>query len=471
MLSGIVTDSQLSTNIPRLNLANAFSNGSNVFVGSFTGSGVGLTNISTTALSGTIACSQLGTNIPFLSQANNFSNPGNNFVGTFTGNGAGLTNLPAGILSGVVTDSQLSTNVPLLNQANNFGNPSNTFAGTYIGNGAGLTNVPVTALSGTIATSQLGSNVALLNQANNFSNPGNTFAGTYAGTFTGNGAALTNLPVSALTGLITSTQLSPNVALVNQVNNFSNPSNNFMGVHNGTHNGTFIGNGAGLTNVPATGLTGTIATSQLASNVALVNLANNFSNPGNTFTGSFSGNGAGLTNLGASSLTGTVPLGALGNAITNWGANLVVTNLGTGKSVVINNGQVLINGFPALTNSLHTTGTPTVTPNVSGENIRIINNLGDQYMTLVFWFTNSPSPTPGTKIFTLNFANPYASPPCLGYTSGLSSDGTFDGGMRPTLFVWGVGPTNATMYISSAAQGATPVTGKYYTNYITLSGQ
>jgi len=156
---------------------------------------------------------------------------------------------------------------------------------------------------------------------------------------------------------------------------------------------------------------------------------------------------------------------------TNGSGGLVITNAGTGNNVVITNGQVLINGFPALTNNIHVTGTPTISTNVGGEYARVINANGDQGMTLVIWFTNAPAATAGTKILTLNFAHAYATPPCLGYTAGLSSDGTYDGGMRPTLFVWGLSTTNATMFISSAASGAVPATGKYYTNYVTLTGQ
>jgi len=157
--------------------------------------------------------------------------------------------------------------------------------------------------------------------------------------------------------------------------------------------------------------------------------------------------------------------------LTNGSSSLMITNAGTGNTVVITNGQVLLNGIPALTNSIHATGTPTISTNVGGEYARVVNASGDQCLTLVLWFTNAPATAAGTKLLTLNFAHAYAAPPCLGYTAGLSSDGTFDGGMRATLFVWGVSTTNATMYLSSAAGGAVPATGKYYTNYVTLTGQ
>ena len=378
---------------------------------------------------------------------------------SFAGNGAGLTNLPASVLAGTLSDSQLSTNVARLNQANAFNNPGNNFVGSFTGSGAGLTNLPASSLIGTIASCQLSTNVALQNQANAFSNPSNTFVGS----FSGNGAGLTNVPATVLGGTLVDNQLSTNVPLLNQANTFGNPGNTFVG--------SFGGNGAGLTNVPAMGLGGTLTDSQLSTNVALLNQANTFNNPGNTFVGAFTGDATGLTNLGAASLTGSVPLASLGNAITNWGSNIIVTNAGTGNSVVISGGQVLINGFPALTNNLHNTGTPTITTNVAKEYARIINSTGDQSMTIVIWFTNTPSSTAGTKLFTINFANPYVNPPTPNFTAGLSSDGTFDGSFRPTIFVWGVSTTNATVYLSSAASGVTPLAGKYYTNYLTFTGQ
>ena len=82
-------------------------------------------------------------------------------VAAFLGNGAGLTGLNASnITSGTLSDSQLSSNVALLNAsqvftgANTFrgatvlSNSANTFAGTFAGNGAGLTNLDLSGLSG-----------------------------------------------------------------------------------------------------------------------------------------------------------------------------------------------------------------------------------------------------------------------------------------------------------------------------------
>ncbi|MBI5383843.1 MAG: VCBS repeat-containing protein [Verrucomicrobia bacterium] len=78
------------------------------------------------------------------------------------------------------------------------------FAGSFTGNGAGLSALPAGSLTGTIADARLSRNVALLDaaqtftQANRLEHAANRFAGRFAGRFIGNGAALTNVPMSAL---------------------------------------------------------------------------------------------------------------------------------------------------------------------------------------------------------------------------------------------------------------------------------
>src|SRR6185369_3944682 len=74
-------------------------------------------------------------------------------------------------------------------------------------------------------------------------------------------------------------------------------------------NVSFTGNGAGLTNLSAGNLTGTIADARLSANVALSNTnqvftgSNRFAgvvsltNAANTLVGAFAGNGAGITNV------------------------------------------------------------------------------------------------------------------------------------------------------------------------------
>lgn len=177
-IAGLLADSQLSANIPRLN-GNPVFTGAALFssaTGSFAGSGAGLTNLnlSGAGLTGTLGDGHLSTNVALLNAAQAFSgtfmfrgmvtatNYANSFAGKFSGDGSALTNLSAG---------GSSTNAALLNANQTFTgqnlfqgmvtsmNPANTFAGKYYGDGAGLTNVnaasawKLTGNSGTTAGS------------------------------------------------------------------------------------------------------------------------------------------------------------------------------------------------------------------------------------------------------------------------------------------------------------------------------
>ncbi len=131
----------------------------------FAGNANGLTNLDATDLTGTMPDARLSGNVALLNAHQTFTasnrfagtvtatNAANIFAGTFSGNGGGLTNLDATDLTGTVPDARLSGNVALLNAhqtftgSNRFNgtvtatNVANTFAGTFLGNGGGLTNV------------------------------------------------------------------------------------------------------------------------------------------------------------------------------------------------------------------------------------------------------------------------------------------------------------------------------------------
>ena len=119
--SGTYPDARLSTNIVRLNASPAFSGivSFNSAMGSFSGSGAGLTGLSASALaSGTIADARLSTNVARLSgSVQTFADPVllSSALGTFFGNGAGLTNLASANLTGTISDALLSANVARLN--------------------------------------------------------------------------------------------------------------------------------------------------------------------------------------------------------------------------------------------------------------------------------------------------------------------------------------------------------------------
>ena len=132
------------------------------------------------------------------------------------------------------------------------------------------------------------------------------------------------MPASGLTGTVSLAQL-PTTVLTNGASAVS-------------LTGSFTGNGAGLTNLDATRLTGTIADARLSANVALLNTnqvftgSNRFAgvlmltNAANTVAGAFTGDGGGLTNLNAAHMTG-LPLPA-GMTVVSMAANdpALVTN-------------------------------------------------------------------------------------------------------------------------------------------------
>jgi hypothetical protein len=103
-------------------------------------------------------------------------------------------------------------------------------------------------ITGTLPVADLATNVALLNNNLVFSGS-NVFAGVvtalnrtnqFAGSFSGNGAGLTGLPATNLTGILPDARLSTNVAMLDTNANFST---NVTAV-------LFTGSGHGLTNVP-----------------------------------------------------------------------------------------------------------------------------------------------------------------------------------------------------------------------------
>lgn len=90
--------------------ASSVSVSGNITASLFTGQATGLTNIPAAGLTGTIPAAVLGTNVATLSSqqtfsgANTFSNP----LNIFTGKGTGLTNIPASSLTGTMSAQAVS---------------------------------------------------------------------------------------------------------------------------------------------------------------------------------------------------------------------------------------------------------------------------------------------------------------------------------------------------------------------------
>jgi hypothetical protein len=133
-------------------------------------------------------------------------------------------------------------------------------------------------------------------------NPANLSAGTAGISISGNAATATT--AASVTGDISDSQLSTNIARLGGTNTFTG-TNVFSGVifaTNGNNiiNGTFTGDGGGLSGLNATKLAGTISPAQLPTSV----ITNTES--GATLSGAFSGDGSGLTNYQATNLVYSV---------------------------------------------------------------------------------------------------------------------------------------------------------------------
>lgn len=177
-----------------------------------------------------------------------------------------------------------------------FTNAGNAFSGSFSGSGAALTDLNASNITtGTLGSSLL---TGTYGNALTLSNAGNSFTGA----FNGSGAGLLNLNASTLaSGTVPNARLAgtySNPITLNNVNNF------------------FAGNGVSLYNLNANTLaSGTVPGARLGGTYPN---ALTLSNVDNAFTGTFTGSGAGLTGLSASNISsGTLGGSLLGGSYTN----------------------------------------------------------------------------------------------------------------------------------------------------------
>ncbi|MGH8023284.1 MAG: hypothetical protein ACRED1_06870, partial [Limisphaerales bacterium] len=135
-------------------------------------------------------------------------------------------------------------------------------------------------LVGDVAASQLAGTLP----ASAFTGYTNTVALTnganlFAGAFTGNGADVTNVNVTNLTGVLADSQLPTNTAFLNSnqtftANNTFNGNNTFTNLYGNSFSGSFFGNGlVGWIVVPGTATNASIDTGYLLTNSQMVTVS------------------------------------------------------------------------------------------------------------------------------------------------------------------------------------------------------
>jgi formylglycine-generating enzyme required for sulfatase activity len=210
--------------------------------------------------------------------------------GSFSGDGAGLTNIPTGSLNGTFPTSQLIGSIP-----------ATSITGTLSSSQLAAAAVTSTQLasnavrSGNITNGAVGSSQIAAGAVGNNHLAGNlTLGGITTGKFAGDGSGLTNLsasqliggiPATSITGTLTSSQLAAGAVTSTQLG------------ANAVQSGNIASGAVGSAQIAAAA----VGNTHLAGNLTL----------GGLTTGSFVGDGAGLTNIPTASLTGTIPAGSV----------------------------------------------------------------------------------------------------------------------------------------------------------------
>jgi len=169
-------------------------------------------------------------------------------------------NVLSGTLTGnVIGNASTATTVntaTTATTANSFsgslaGDVTGTQGATAVSKVGGQTAASVASAANAATAANTGGTIVKRDAAGNFS------AATITANLAGNATAATTANTAAnFTGAIADTQLSTNIARLNRANSFT-ATNSYTGVviatnANNVVNGTVSGNGAGLTNLPAT---------------------------------------------------------------------------------------------------------------------------------------------------------------------------------------------------------------------------
>ncbi len=251
-------------------------------------------------------------------------------TGVFYGSGAGLSNVPASSLTGIVSAQNLVSTVAYTNQTNTFTSSQTITANAFsVGNSTFVVtngNVGIGTLSPAQSLDILGIPSGAAGIHLNSAVPGNTAMTLYnnAGSLYWNGGALAvGSSVSGTTGQIP--EFTGPTSLGNSIMNATASSvtvagalasssvtvTGFVSAESSVTAGTgFYGSGVGLSNVPASSLTGTVNPSNLVSTVAYTTASNSFT--GNqSVTGNISATGnmsaaSGIVSAGSATIANSI---------------------------------------------------------------------------------------------------------------------------------------------------------------------
>ena len=213
-----------------------------------------------------------------------------------------------------------------------------------------------------------------------FTNATSVSGSTFSGSFVGSGEGLTGVPASGIDGQLGifaqtgSIQATTNNLEVTGSVTISSSVVDLIGataISGSTFSGSFVGSGAGLTGVPASGIDGQLGifattgsfesttndlqvTGSVTISSSVVDLVGATAISGSTFSGSFVGSGAGLTGVPASGIDGqlgifaqTGSIQATTNDIEVTGSAKVNTSSTGSTAIFTNNIQ---NGYPTSNN-------------------------------------------------------------------------------------------------------------------------
>lgn len=223
-----------------------------------------------------------------------------------------VANLNADLLDGYDTDTSASPTSIVVRDS------SGNVTGNYIiGNGAFLTGLSTGSVSqitnGTsnIAVVSSGGNVAI-----SIGGTANTAVFSSNGLDVVANVSANNVSANRLAGSLT-TAAQPNITSVGTLTSLS-ASGNITGPNVVVNTGAFYGNAAGLTNIPAANLSGSVPTANYATysgiitigaqpNITSVGTLTSLSVSGKVTAGQLQGDGGNISNVPAANISGTVP--------------------------------------------------------------------------------------------------------------------------------------------------------------------